>query len=95
MDEKYVYLIYKYFYVVSCVVENGGLPGLHYWCPAVHDWKELKTQGQDNLETVLNYFIYIFQIEIYCIVQLRWLEPLWYHENLFETVVVQASEGYY
>ena len=28
-------------------------------------------------------------------VELRWLEPLWVHENLFETAVVRASEGYY
>ena len=28
-------------------------------------------------------------------VELRWLEPLWDHENLFETAVTRASEGYY
>ena len=28
-------------------------------------------------------------------VELRWLEPLWDHENLFETAVVRALEGYY
>ena len=28
-------------------------------------------------------------------VELRWLEPLWDHENLFETAVVRASEGFY
>ena len=28
-------------------------------------------------------------------VELRWLEPLWDHENLFETAVVRATEGYY
>ena len=28
-------------------------------------------------------------------VELRWLEPLWDHENLFETAVVWATEGYY
>ena len=28
------------------------------------------------------------------IVELRWLEPLWDHENLFETAVVRALEGY-
>ena len=28
-------------------------------------------------------------------VELRWLEPLWDHENLFETAVVRAMEGYY
>ena len=27
--------------------------------------------------------------------ELRWLEPLWDHENLFETAVVRATEGYY
>ena len=28
-------------------------------------------------------------------VELRWLEPLWDHENLFETAVVRATEDYY
>ena len=28
-------------------------------------------------------------------VEFRWLEPIWDHENLFETAVVRASEGYY
>ena len=28
-------------------------------------------------------------------VELQWLEPLWDHENLFETGIVRASEGYY
>ena len=28
-------------------------------------------------------------------VELRWLESLWDHENLFETAVVRASECYY
>ena len=28
-------------------------------------------------------------------VELQWLEPLWDHENLFETAVVRALEGYY
>ena len=28
-------------------------------------------------------------------VELRWLDPLWDHENLFETAVVRATEGYY
>ena len=26
-------------------------------------------------------------------VELRWLEPLWDHENLFKTWVVRATEG--
>ena len=29
------------------------------------------------------------------IVELWWLEPLLGHENLFETAVVRATEGYY
>ena len=28
-------------------------------------------------------------------VKLQWLELLWDHENLFETAVVRATEGYY
>ena len=30
-----------------------------------------------------------------CTVELRWLEALRNHENLFETAVVRATEGYY
>ena len=32
---------------------------------------------------------------VFITVELRWLEPLWDHENLFETAVVRATEGYY
>ena len=28
-------------------------------------------------------------------VELRWLKPLWDHENLFVTAVVRTTEGYY
>ena len=35
------------------------------------------------------------RLDILNTVELRWLEPLWDHENLFETAVVRASEGYY
>ena len=59
-------------------------------------WSYMQTstedvQGEPQLPILANQW---YQEEQYT-VELRWLEPLWDHENLFETEVVRDTEGYY
>ena len=71
---------------------------------AVDDWfaDSLNEMYHRQHSLLLRKYVYsialdkaLFQQKNNYTAELRWLEPLWDHENLFEIVVVWATEGYY
>ena len=58
-------------------------------------WQTLFRQSLLTIFLIIRSYITQAELETLDTVELRWLEPFWDHENLFETAVVRATEGYY